>query len=136
MLKKLIAMLMAAVMSVACFSTAAFANGIMPCYVYATNCESNLSISNSTATCTSKATGKVGQTTKIVIEQTLQKQTTSGSWSSVASWSKTASSSTCIATNTKSSLSSGTYRLKSVFYVYEGVNYEQITVYSSTVTKS
>lgn len=136
MLKKIIAMLMAAVMSVACLGTVAFADGVMPRYVYATNCESNLSISNSTATCTSKATGKVGQTTKIVIEQTLQKQTTSGSWSSVASWSKTAASRTCTATNTKSSLSSGTYRLKSVFYVYEGVNYEQITVYSSIVTKS
>ena len=37
-------------------------------------------------------------------------------------------------TTTKSGLSSGTYRLKTVAKVYSGNNYETITVYSYTAS--
>ena len=81
-----------------------------------------------------KGIGYSGETTKIVMEQTLQKKTSSGGWSEVASWSETDTGYIGSATNTKSSLSSGTYRLKTVFTVYAGSDYEVLTKYSTEKT--
>lgn len=132
MLRKITAMILAVVMTVLCGSVVVSANGIMPRYVYTDNCESTLVISGTTATCTSKATGYSGTTTKIKFEQTLQKVSSGTSWINVASWSETDTGYRGVATNTKSNLSGGTYRLKTVFYVYAGSDYEQITLYSQT----
>jgi hypothetical protein len=43
--------------------------GIAPAYCYTSDCYSSLSISGSTATCTSSATGYYGETTKISVYQ-------------------------------------------------------------------
>ncbi|MBQ7046452.1 MAG: hypothetical protein IJN85_01745, partial [Oscillospiraceae bacterium] len=70
--------------------------------------------------------------TKIYITQYLQKKSGS-SWSQVGAghtgvyYSKSATM-----TNTVSSLSSGTYRVKTVTKVFSGTSYETITNYSTT----
>lgn len=104
-----------------------------PLYSYTSSCKSELTTSGTTATCKSKATGIYNETTKIVFKQTLQKKNSSGSWDDVsnATWTSTVYSYQGSATNYKYSLSSGTYRLKSVFTVYAGTSYETITKYSS-----
>lgn len=130
-MKKIFSVLLVAVIAISCFSAAAYAAGVTPRYAYTSCCSSTLFISGKTATCESDATGYYGETTKIVIDQTLQKYNNStGKWTSVATWSETDYAFIGTATNTKSGLSSGSYRLKTVFSVYAGVNYEQITVYS------
>ena len=130
-MKKIFSVFLAVIMAVSCFSGIVCAEGITPRYVYTNECSSSLTISGSKATCESNASGYYGETTKIVIEQTLQKYNNStGKWTSVATWSETDIGYNGSASNTKSGLSSGSYRLKSVFSVYAGVNYEQITVYS------
>ena len=55
-------------------------------------------------------------------------------WIDVTSWSKTFNTYTAIYSTSKSSLSSGTYRLKTIAKVYNGSDYETITIYSSTVS--
>ncbi len=112
----------------------AFAENIVPFTLYTESATSTLTISGAKATCISKATGYSGETTKIVIEQILQKKTSSGTWNEVTSWSETDTGYIGSATNTKSSLSSGTYRLKTVFTVYAGSNYEVLTKYSTEKT--
>lgn len=100
-----------------------------PAYSYTSNCNSQLTITGSTAECYSYVTGYYGSTTKIVIKQILQKKTSSGNWEDVCSWNSTINNFKGSVTNYKYSLSSGTYRLKSVFTVYAGSNYETITKY-------
>ncbi|WP_410068679.1 hypothetical protein [Ruminococcus sp.] len=92
-----------------------------------------MSISNKTATCKSTVRGISGTTTKIVITQTLQKKNGS-SWNKYSSWTKTFNSWYAIYSNSKESLSSGTYRVKTVAKVYNGSAYETITIYSKTVS--
>ena len=70
---------------------------------------------------------------KVVVTHTLEKK--SGKWwSNVTSWTKTFNTYTAIYTTSKSSFSSGTYRLKTIAKVYNGSDYETITIYSSTVS--
>ena len=94
---------------------------------------SSLSISGKKASCVSIVHGFSGLATKVVITQTLQKQNGS-TWTYVSSWNKTFNTWLGSLSNSKSSLSSGTYRLKTVAKVYSGNNYETITVYSSTAS--
>ena len=102
-------------------------------YQYTANITSVMSISNNTASCKSNVRGFSGLATKVVVTQTLQKKS-GNSWTNVTSWSKTFNSWLAIYTTTKSSLSSGTYRLKTVAKVYSGNSYETITVYSKTAS--
>lgn len=102
-------------------------------YQYTSNIHSDLSISNNTASCRSTVRGFSGLATKIEVKQTLQRQIGS-SWDYVASWDKTFISWYAIYTTTKSSLVSGTYRLRTIAKVYSGSNYETIKVFSYTVT--
>lgn len=102
--------------------------------LYTKSTFSTLTISGTTATCKSEATGYSGTTTKIVIVQTLQTKTSSGTWSKVKAWSETDTGYKGSLTNYAYSLSTGTYRLKSVFTVYAGTQYETITKYSSRKT--
>lgn len=134
MFKRLFSMIAVLVICVVSVSNTVFAVEITPYWSYTSTCSSTLSISGKTATCTSKATGYSGTTTKIVISQTLQKKTSSNSWSEVDSWSETYNSFVGTATNYSYNLSSGTYRLKSVFTVYSGSKCETITKYSSEKT--
>ena len=141
-MKKLIAVVLAAVTMLSSNIIMASAEPIIDSpideivteeYQYTSRLGSNLTFSGKTATCNSTVYGFSNTTTKIVITQTLQRQSGS-SWYSVASWSKTFNSWYGFYGNTKSSLSSGIYRLKTVAKVYSGSNYETITIYSSTAS--
>ena len=102
-------------------------------YQYTSRLSSDISISNNTASCKSSVYGFSGLATKVVVTQTLQKKS-GNSWAYVTSWRKTFNSWLAIYTTSKSSLSSGTYRLKTVAKVYSGNSYETITVYSRTAS--
>ena len=134
MAKKIIAAIAMAVVTVVCLSGTVFAQEVSICNLYTSSCSSTLTVSGTTAKCISQATGYRNETTKIVITQTLQKKTSTGSWSKVSCWIETDASYKGYATNSKSGLSKGTYRLKTVFKVYAGSNYETLTKYSSNKT--
>ena len=128
-MKKVISTIISVVI-VLCLSLTAFAepelqtpsdDDISVCYLYTDKISGTLSISNKAATC------------KIVITQTLQKKNGS-SWNKYSSWTKTFNSWYAIYSNSKESLSSGTYRVKTVAKVYNGSAYETITIYSKTVS--
>ena len=102
-------------------------------YKYTSYLDNSLSISGKNASCMSSVNGFYGTTTKIIITHTLQKKSGS-SWVDNTSWTKTFNSWTAIYSTSKSSLSSGTYRLKTVAKVYKGSSYETITIYSSTAS--
>ena len=103
-------------------------------FQYISSCSSTLTTSGTSATGISKVTGYNGETTKIVITQTLQRRNSYGNWVSVQSYSGTYYYFKATLSKTYSSLSSGTYRLKSVFTVYAGSNSETVTKYSSEKT--
>ena len=92
---------------------------------------STLYISGNTATCISSLTGYKGETTQIVIGQTLQKRDSSGNWTSVKYASATINNYRGTLTKTYTGLSSGTYRLKSSFIVYAGSYFETLLKYSA-----
>lgn len=105
---------------------------IVPMYEIAAETTSLLNISGNTAYCTSKSSSD--DIVSISVEQTLEKY--SGLlwvWNDVdgASWSKTVNKSTISLSNTKSGLTSGKYRLKSVFILTKSNGEtETITIYS------
>lgn len=138
MVKKLASFLCAIVFStsfaVGNIASAAVIPPDAPAYSYTYDCSSELSISGTTATCKSSVIGYYDKTTKIVITQTLQKKNSSGNWDDVCSWNDTIYSFKGSLTNTKYSLSSGTYRLKTVATVYAGTANETITKYSNEKT--
>lgn len=108
-------------------------SSISPYYENAYNPVSDLQISGTTAYCSSSTNGV--DTVKITVEQTLEKY--SGwfwIWNNVdgANWTKTVNDNTIRLSNTKSGLSSGTYRLKSVFTLTSSSGKtETITIYSA-----
>jgi len=138
LIKKFISLLCAFVLStsfaVGNVASAAVIPPDAPAYSYTYDCSSDLSISGTTATCKSSVTGYYNKTTEITILQTLQKKNSSGDWEYVCSWSSLIYNFCGSLTNTKSSLSSGTYRLKTVATVYAGTANETITKYSNEKT--
>ncbi len=102
---------------------------------YTSYCASGISITGTTAFCDSSAVGYSGETTKIYIEQTLQRRGTYG-WVNEQTWTSTTYSYYASLSNYKYNLTSGTYRVKSFFKVYSGTNYDTITTYSSESTVS
>lgn len=91
---------------------------VQPRYAYTTSTTSTLIISGTTATCTSSAKGKTG-VTKIEATQYLEKKISKDTWSSIDHWYASVDGNILEGmTNTKSDLSSGTYRLRTVFVVY------------------
>lgn len=106
---------------------------VSPYYETASDAVSTLTVSGTTAKCKSKLIGH-SNVTSIKVEQTLEKY--SGwfwIWNSVdgANWTKTVNLNSISMSNTKSGLSSGTYRLKSVFTLTSSSGKtETITVYS------
>lgn len=140
MTRKMLSIVLAVIVSVTSLLSgnilAAYIPPDAPQYSYISLCNSTLTISGNTATCKTSVTGNYNETTKIVITQTLQKQNSSGIWSDVSgtSWTTTIYNYVGSATNTKSGLSSGTYRLKSAIKVYVGNSYEPIVLYSQQKT--
>lgn len=104
------------------------------CDLYNKSCSSDISISGSTATCHSKVIGISGKTTKICINQVLEKKNSSGSWIYCKSSSKTENGVYSSLTKSYSALAKGTYRVKTTAYVYAGNKSETVTRYSSTQT--
>lgn len=113
-------------------STYAVGDTASPLYEIANSTFSALGFVGTTAECMSQASGL--DTVKITVVQTLQKY--SGwfwIWDDVATWSKTENRSTISFTNKKSGLSSGKYRVKSVFTLTNSSGKtETLTVYSDT----
>ena len=103
-------------------------------YNYTNMIYSELSISNNTATCTSRVTGNSSLVTKIEITQSLEELLPSGWWYRHQSWSKTFYDWYAIYTTTGTIPYSGTYHVRTVAKVYAGSNYETISVYSNNVT--
>ena len=134
MAKKIIAAIVITFITIVCLSGTVFAQEASVYNLYTSSCSSTLTISGTTAKCTSRATGYRNETTKIVITQTLQKKTSAGSWNNVSNWSKTDTGYKSYAANSKSNLAKGTYRLKTVFKVYAGSDYETLTKYSLNKT--
>lgn len=102
----------------------------------ASKAESKLSISGTTATCESILRGDT-DVVKIVAEQYLQKQGFLWIWDTYddTTWTKTVYSNTLTMSNTKTGLSSGKYRLKTIFTLTDKQNKtETITVYSDEKT--
>lgn len=137
--KKILAIVLTAFCLFTTVGTVAYAEtvsnpdyGVSPAYEYADSVSSRLYISEQTATCRSDADGC--NVVSITVEQTLEKY--SGwfwIWNSVdgANWTKTVNLNSISMSNTKSGLSSGTYRLKSVFTLTSSSGKtETITVYS------
>jgi hypothetical protein len=110
---------------------------ITPYYLYTGIASCSLSINSSnTATCTSDLTASP-VVTKITAHQYLQKKNSQNGWDTIngGSWTKNVNDFSIYMVNTKSSLASGTYRLKTIFYVYCGTtSYEVVEVISNTVT--
>lgn len=102
-------------------------------YLYTYSISNSLSITNHTASCMSTVLGYPELTTKIRIEQILQKKNGS-SWSNKVYFINTYNTYIAIYSTQKSDLQSGTYRLKTIAKVYSGDDYETITKYSNTCT--
>ncbi len=144
--RKSIALLLSAVMMFSSASisasaeTATYASNdeIALLYEYANSVKSLLYISSNTAECTSNCTG-TSDIVNISVEQTLQSFWGLWIWNDVdgANWTKTSNGSYIYATNSKSGLSSGTYRVKSVFTLTSSSGKtETITIYSEEKTVS
>lgn len=138
--KKLLSVVLAAVLLCTSSATTAFAEGsctyaqsdISLAYEIARTLDSVLSISGTTATCISTADGE--NTVSITVTQTLQKRGFLWIWGNVdgASWSRTVNGSSIRLSNTKSGLSNGTYRVKSVFKLTDtNGKTETVTIYST-----
>lgn len=102
-------------------------------YLYTHQISNELGITNHTASCMSTVLGYPELTTKIRIEQILQKKNGS-SWSNKVYFINTYNTYIAIYSTQKSDLQSGTYRLKTIAKVYSGNDYETITKYSNTCT--
>ncbi|MCM1299450.1 MAG: hypothetical protein NC203_10135 [Firmicutes bacterium] len=139
-MKKLISVMLSLML---CFSLSAPASAAavqggtaQPYYEKAREATSVLSISGTKATCESMLRGK-SDVTKIVANQYLQKEGILWIWSTYdgAEWTKTVNSSSLSMTNTKSGLTDGKYRLKTVFILTDSQGEtETITVYSDEKT--
>lgn len=110
-------------------AAAAVIQPVAPAYSYTYSCSSELYVSGTTLTCTSKLTGYYNITDRIEVYQYLQKKNSSNEWETIESWNDVAIYKASI-TNYKYSATSGTYRLKTNFRVFSGINYESITAYS------
>lgn len=122
-----------------CFSFPVKANAstvslavVQPYYEKASKAASELSVSSTTATLKSRVNGDPN-VVEITAEQYLQKQGFLWIWSTYdgAEWTKTVYTNTLSMSNTKTGLSSGKYRLKTIFTLTgkQGET-ETITVYS------
>ena len=133
-MKKLFSVFVALLM---CFSlsvtaSAASVDIIQPFYEKAKDTNSELSINGTTSTCKSTVRGNE-DVIEITVEQYLQKQGLLWIWSTFddTEWIETTNSRSITVSNTKTGLTSGKYRLKTVFTLVsnDGTS-EKITVYS------
>ncbi len=139
-MRRAISLLMSLLM---CFSLSVTASAqtvptsiVQPYYEKAVDVWSDLSINITTAACESYVRGN-SDVVKITATQYLQKQGFLWTWSTYdgAEWTKTVYSNTLAMSNTKTGLSSGKYRLKTIFTLTDSQGKtETITVYSDEKT--
>ena len=113
-------------------------DGIAPAYEYASSAKSLLYISSNAAECISNCTG-TSDIVNISVEQTLQSFWGLWIWNDVdgANWTKTKSGNSISLVSNKSGLTSGTYRVKSVFTLTSSSGEtETISIYSEEKTVS
>lgn len=132
-MKKLICFMLAFMLSMSTISVASVSacneqdtvitETVQPRYAYVESINSNLSISNGKATCTSTIKG-MPSATKIEATQYLEKRTLFGGWKGIDRWDKTVNSDTLYMSNSKGNLDDGTYRVRTVATVYSGTDYE------------
>lgn len=139
-LKRIVATVLSAVCLFTCISTVAsakvtetfsFVSGVSPLYEIASNTYVDLTITGSSAVCSS--TVQQSNAVKITAEQYLQKHVFLWIWNTYdgAEWTKTVNDNSIRFTNTKTGLSSGKYRLKTIFTLTDkNGKTETITVYS------
>lgn len=136
MFKKVLSVMIAVALCFSLISVTAFADSATPYDISGATKSSNLGISGSTATCGSSYDGStVVKSIKIV--QSLEKHSYLWVWDTVGSeLSRTETDTDSMSfTNIRVNITSGTYRVKSVFTVtlYDGTS-ETVTVYSQEVT--
>lgn len=143
-IKKIIALVFSAVIIGSCLSVVSYAEDLSPIIVDEEKMQyenvrslcNSLTISSTTAYCDSICTG-FNNVVQISVVQTLQKFWGLWIWDDVngASWQDTSMTNEIDMSTSKSGLSSGTYRLKSVFTLRtQNGQTETITIYSSEET--
>ncbi len=138
MVKRLSAVLVALVLSASCFcgmsaSAAQIEPDVSINTVYASDFDSELTITGTTAKCVSTAEGKTA-VTSIVINQTLQKQLSTGKWQFIEHWNGSFTGSSATLTNTRANLESGTYRIYTQITLSTANDFEVLTKYSTSKT--
>lgn len=145
-MKRIISAIVALILALSSISTVASADNslsvriddpIIVNYVLTNSCRSNLSIDSGKASMTSSAYG-LTKVTKITATQTLEKKN-GYIWNAVSgsSFTKTVNSYHITMSNSKNGLSSGTYRLKTVFVLKSSDGKtETATAYSDEQTIS
>ena len=136
MFKKVITLILAVALCLSLLSVTAFADDASAYDISGAYKSSNLGISGSTATCGSSYDGTTF-VKSIKIVQSLEKYSYLWVWDTVGSEvSRTDTDTNYMSfTNIRVNITSGTYRVKSVFTVtlYDGTS-ETVTVYSEEVT--
>lgn len=136
MMRKIIAVLLCAAMCFSLFAVTISASEVSSRYISSASKNSVLRISGTKAECTSNYSEMV-TLKSINVVQTLEKHAYFWTWDTVGGpWTKTAYNTTALSlTNSKTGLTSGTYRVKSVFTVITADGQtETVTVYSSEKT--
>lgn len=136
MFKRVVTIIFTVALALSLFCIPSYADSAEPFDLADATKQSLLTISGTTATCKSIYTD-TETITSIKAVQTLEKHSFLWFWDTVGGeWTKTVNNARTLSfTNTKSSLASGTYRVKTVFTVTlsSGAT-ESTTVYSSEVT--
>lgn len=140
-MKRIIVAILIALLSVNSFEVTSEAftksDSIVVMDINSSTKKSELYFNSNTATCKSTYYESNSPVSSISATQTLEKKGLFGIYSSVsgASWTKTVTTQNLSMSNTKSNLSSGTYRLKTVFTVtLKSGTIESVTVYSTEKT--
>lgn len=133
MLKRIFCILFVLIMAFAlCTTVFAYGNNeVMPCYEYTKSHSASLYIANGKAICESSVIGYSDTVDKVVIEMTLEKKVLWW-WSSQEEWNGTFNNYRGILSK-ECAVKSGTYRISSVGYVYDGNNKETINFYSNEI---
>ena len=101
-------------------------------YIKSKSCQ--LTILGKTAAIDAYVVGQSGSATKCKVVASLQRKTTSGSWSTVQSWTDQQDGRRASVSETATVTSGTTYRVTATVTVWAGSETETMTVYSDPVT--
>lgn len=136
MFKKFFSVIMGLILllscNLTCFALSTKETDIQPYYTYTNLVSTTLSISNGTAICKAKLTGKTGTTTKVKITMTLEKKVLFW-WSEKETWTQTFNNYNGTLSKTYSGADSGTYRITAEYIAYGSSGSETINDTSAEV---